>query len=95
MIESILIISFIVFAVWYTMQPGEIFGRLGDWLERKLPIKLHPPVFECPVCMVPYYGSAVYWLVWGVSWQHWIVCVIAAMGLNVVLNKLFPPDCDD
>jgi hypothetical protein len=90
MIEPVLIISFMVFAIWYTMQPGEIFGKLGDWLERNLPEVLHSPVFDCAICMTPWYGSAIYWLIWGQSWLHWLSCVIGAMGLNVILSKLFP-----
>lgn len=29
-IEKILITSFCVFAIWYTMQPGEIFGFIQN-----------------------------------------------------------------
>ncbi len=84
-----------VFAIWYTYQPGEIFGRLGDWLDKHLPDKIKPAVFECAVCMCYWYGSILYWLVWGLWLDTMIVAgmvvvVIAAMGMNAVLNKLFP-----
>lgn len=90
MLEKTTIISFLVFAIWYTMLPGEIFGRLGRWLEKHLPHYLHNPVFDCPVCQVPWYGSAMYWIIWGSSWQEWPVVVISAMGLNVILTRFFP-----
>jgi hypothetical protein len=99
MIEKIFIISFLVFAIWYTMKPGEIFESLGYWFEKNLPEKIHPAVFSCFVCMCPYYGSLLYWLIWGLwlhvaQWQEWLVVVIAAMGLNGIFSHLFPKDDD-
>ena len=90
MIEKIIIISLLVWAIWYTMRPGEIFGQLGDWFDKHLPAWLKSPVFDCPVCMCWWYGTALYWLIWANDWKEWITCVIAAMGLNVILTKLFP-----
>lgn len=85
----IIIIFFIVLAIWYTMQPKEIFEQLGYFLKLILPKKLWPPVFECNVCMTPWYGSIVYWILpWERSFIWWLPVVIAAMGLQVVLNKL-------
>lgn len=97
MLEKIFIISFIVFAIWYSMKPGEIFDKLSDRLEKMLPEKIHPAVFSCPVCMTPHYGSILYWLIWGfwkhtAQWQEWPVVVIGAMGLNAIFSHLFPPD---
>lgn len=60
MLERIVIISTIVFAIWYTMQDGEIFGALGNWYDKHLPEKLKAPVFDCPVCMVPWYGTPLF-----------------------------------
>jgi len=108
MIDKIIIISFIVFAIHYSMQEGEIFGKLGAWFERNLPEKLKQPVFDCPVCMCPWYGSIIYWLVFAPmtieslrpiriivpigTWIEWIVVVIAAMGFNAIINKMFPAE---
>lgn len=89
MIEPILIISFIVMAVWFSMQEGEIFHGLALWFEKVAPEKIHKPLFDCPVCMTPYYGSLAYVLIYGVNWQ-WPVVILAAMGLNVVIVKLWP-----
>jgi hypothetical protein len=69
------------------MQEGEIFGGLGKWFENNLPHQIHSPVFDCNVCMSPWYGSMIYVLIWGVNWQ-WPVVVIAAMGLNILYNRL-------
>lgn len=89
MLSPALIIALIVLSIHYTMQEGEIFSRLGDWFNNNLPEKIHAPVFECNVCMTPWYGSVIYVLIWGVNWQ-WPVVVIAAMGINVAINKLSP-----
>jgi hypothetical protein len=91
MIEQIIIIALLVLSIHYTMQPDEIFGKLGDWLEDHLPDAIHPAVFACNVCMCPWYGSVLYWLI---PWQHdlwqWPVVIIGAMGMNVVVNKRVP-----
>lgn len=91
MINQIIIIALLVLSIHYTMQPDEIFGKLGDWLEDHLPDAMHPAVFACNVCQTPWYGTALYWLI---PWQHelwqWPVVVIGAMGVNVVINKWTP-----
>jgi hypothetical protein len=87
MISQALIIALLVLSIWYTMQEGEIFGGLGRWLERNTPTKIHPALFECNVCMCPWYGSVLYILIYGIN-IGWPLVVIGAMGLNIVINKL-------
>lgn len=88
---QIIIIFLLVLSIWYTMQEGEIFEALGKWLKKVLPEKLHPPVFECNVCMTFWHGSILYWAIpWEHSFVWWMPVVISAMGLQVVLNKLSP-----
>lgn len=87
MIEKIIIIALIVFAIWYSMQEGEIFGWLGAWFERVLPGWMHNPVFACFICMTPWYGTGLYFLI--PILPEWIPIVIAAMGLNGMAGNLF------
>lgn len=87
MIEKIIIISLIVTGIWYTLQEGEIFGRIGNWLHTRLPSWALNPVVECVVCMAPWYG-AVICLIMG--WPLWLV--IPAMGLNVIIDKFLADD---
>ena len=89
MLEHSLIIALLVLAIWYTMQEGEIFAGLGRFFEKHLPAKIQPPLWECNVCMTPYYGSLLYIVIYGVNWQLPIV-VICAMGINAAINKLSP-----
>lgn len=88
MLEKAFILGFIVFAVYYSMLDGEIFGRLGRWFYKKIPEGLHQPVFDCPICMVPWYGSVAYWLIWGVSIKEWLTIIPCTMGINFVLNSI-------
>lgn len=97
MLEHATIIALLVLSLWYTLQDGEIFGGIGNWMYKVFPKKMHPPLFECNVCCTPWYGSALYWLI---PWQQiglpqstligWPVTIIAAMGIQVVINKLSP-----
>lgn len=97
MIEKSLIIALLVLSIHYTMQEGEIFGGLGKWIEKVLPKAMLQPVFACNVCMTPWYGTALYWLVpWQrvgstvSNWLEWPLVIIAAMGINIVINKWSP-----
>lgn len=92
MTEKIFVISLFVFAINYSMKEGEIFGFLGDWLGRVLPAKLHDPAFECVVCMAPWYGTALYWLIWADGYKEWLIVIIAAMGFNAILNQIIHRD---
>lgn len=90
MFEHAAIIALTVLAIWYTFQEGEIFGfmqRFSNW-------KIAPALFECNVCMSPYYGSALYVIIYGINWQ-WPVVVGCAMGINAALNKLSPHAAED
>lgn len=85
MLEHSFIIALIVLSIWYTMQEGEIFGfmqRFNNW-------KIAPALFDCPICMSPYYGSLLYILIYGINIQLPIV-VLCAMGINAAINKLSP-----
>lgn len=100
MLEQSLIIALLVLAIWYTMQEGEIFHGLAVWFEKNTPAAIHPALFECNVCCTPWYGSILYWLIYGLwlnvaTWQNWLVVVICAMGINAALNKLSPKDTID
>lgn len=91
LITHAFIIAMIVLSIWYTMQEGEIFGSLGNWFAKHLHPKIHPAVFECNVCMTPWYGSAIYlWFV-PISWD-WPVTILTAMGMQIVINKWSPKD---
>lgn len=76
-------------AIWFSMQEGEIFHGLAKFYEKTFPESIQKPLHECPICLTPWYGSLIYVLIWGANWQ-WPVVVLTAMGLNVVIVKLWP-----
>lgn len=87
-----------VFGIWYTMREGEVFEWLGFFFDRLLGDrfeKLKSAVFECPVCMFPYYGSLFYLFVlnWGrtlsgeISIREMILVVIFGVGFNAIVNS--------
>lgn len=81
-------IAMIVQIIWYSMQDGEIFGFIGNFLQEKLPTKLHNPIFDCPVCMTPWYGTIIYWIIWHNNIKEWIIVVLIAAGINILASKL-------
>jgi hypothetical protein len=40
--------------------------------------------------MTPWYGSVLYWVLYDNGVKDWLITIIAAMGMQVVLNKLSP-----
>lgn len=87
MLEHGVIIGLLTLSIWYTMQEGEIFSFAGRWFEKHTPTILHPPLFECNVCLTFWYGSVLYWIIFHESVLCWIVSVIVAMGINIIINK--------
>lgn len=88
MIEKILIISFIVIGVWCMYLPTMILGWAGDWLDSHLPEWLKPPIYDCCVCMAFWYGSVLYWIIWGQSVKEWLIVIFASMGFNTIFVKI-------
>lgn len=86
MLEQIVIVSLIVFAIWASMQEGMIFHNLSLFLSR-LPERWHKPAFECVICMGGVYGAAVYWIVYGGrgSVAEWLVVNLGTIGLLAVI----------
>lgn len=89
MIEKILIISLWVFGYCCTFWEGMIFGNIGNWLDERLPWWIAKPLYQCYICSCLWWGTAIYWIFLGSDWKEWFLVIIAAMGLNAVLSKLF------
>lgn len=87
MLAKIFITSFIVMAIYASMAEGMIFGKIRIWLS-SLNDFYKKPLYDCPICMTFWYGSAIYWLIWHKSWHEWLITVIAAMGVNAIFYLL-------
>lgn len=92
MIEKIIITSLFVLGYCCIFWEGMIFEKVGNWLDTKLPEWISKPLYGCFICAVMWWGTALYWLIWGESVKEWLVVVISSMGLNAALSKLFQKD---
>lgn len=92
MVEKIIIITLIVWSVYGVFANGMILSPVSRWMSRWMPAWLQKPVYACTACMSFWYGTAGYWIIWGTSWQEWIIVVAATVGLNVILVNFQPND---
>ena len=99
MIELTLIISLVVLFIHATTWEGMI----NEWVVRAcwdFPSWIRKPLFDCPICMAPWWGSLII-LLFGVftdNWLHpfiWVLQLFAAGGINAVLINTITPSDDD
>jgi hypothetical protein len=99
MLETAFIIAFIVYFIKATTWKGMIFHSLTEKLEG-LPEFIRKPLFECPVCMTPWWGIIIYLTghyaglpeFFTISIQRLIFTVFVAAGINtifLILNKIY------
>ena len=89
MISIILITSLVVLFFHVCTWPGMVFSFVGKALD-KIPSYLKKPLFDCPICMCPWWGPVIIAIgilagAWQVTntWQM-IMIVAAAAGLNTI-----------
>lgn len=96
MIASIVIIALVVYFIHACFWPTMIFGGIAGWLEARLPEKLTQPLFNCPICMTPWWGAGIYLLLNRLQIaafadariQTIVVVLFAAAGLNTILLQV-------
>lgn len=86
------IIAFSVMAVWATMLDGNIFEKVRWYGDRRLTQKFQKPLYDCPICMVPWWGTPIYCLFWEFQPANWAAIILIAMGLNTFFVKMFHKD---
>lgn len=77
-----LIISLIVLFIHACTWEGMIFAKIKKFIKPEG--MLYKPIYGCPICMTPYWGTAIYWLFFNNSIQDWILTIGAAAGLSVL-----------
>jgi hypothetical protein len=92
MLEKIIVVTLLVWAVYIAMQPTMIFEFVADWLEHNFPPILQKPMHSCVVCMGGVWGMFFYWLVYGGGVHEWLVVNIGVIGLNAIIVTLQPYD---
>ena len=99
MLATAFIISFIVYFLNATTWKGMIFYSLTEKLEH-WPEFIRKPLFECPVCMTPWWGTVIYLTGHYIGLpefaeltiQRLIFTVLTASGINTVVlifNKIY------
>lgn len=99
MLNDAFIIAFIVYFIKATTWKGMIFHGITK-TRAWLPEKIRKPLFECPVCMTPWWGVIIYLIghyaglveFTELSFRRVIFTVFAAAGINtffLILNKIY------
>lgn len=72
LIANCFIISFFIFAIWVTMQKNMIFEEFGDFIFTSFNDWVCKIVYDCPICMTPYYGALIC-----------LFCFFTGLGLQI------------
>jgi hypothetical protein len=82
MAERALIIAMIVLFLHACSWRGMIFSGIKKIIEPKG--HLYKPLYGCPICMTPWYGTIIYLLFFHISLADGVLTVAAASGFNVL-----------
>src|SRR5688572_13435545 len=81
-LSNSLVITAIVLFIHATTWDGMIFEKVKDLIKPEG--MLYKPIYGCPICMTPWYGTAIYWLTMSYGWVDWLLTVGTAAGFSVV-----------
>lgn len=81
-VEIAFVIAMMVFFGHATTWDGQINAWIRKFINEDS--KLSNPVYNCPICMTPWWGTLFYILIWGWGgWREWIAVIGCASGLSV------------
>lgn len=80
--ENSLIIALIILFLHATTWDGHIFSGIRKLIDEESTIS--KPIYNCPICMTPWWGTAIYWIFFNISVTDWLLTVGAAAGLSVI-----------
>lgn len=92
----LMVLATAVAFIWgleFTMHPGEIFGKVGDWAHKHLPEWLHKPLLSCQYCMSSFHGSWIFFVFIGVPffsptpWWLWVMFCFCCTGVSRIVSK--------
>jgi hypothetical protein len=66
-------------------------GQINSWVRKIIneDSKFSNPIYNCPICMTPWWGTLMYIVLWGWGgWREWIATVGCASGISV-FNVIF------
>lgn len=77
-----LTISLIVLFLHACTWDGQIFAGIKNIIKPEG--RIYKPIYGCPICMTPWYGTLIYWLFFAITWQDWLLSVGTAAGFSVL-----------
>ena len=86
-------IALSVFFIYGCFQEGMIFGKVGNYLETRLPEWLYFALIGCPACMTPYWGTLLYFT-YGCQGDI-LPTVLSASGMNLIIMVYYEYFTDD
>jgi len=76
-------ISLIVLFIHATTWEGMIFEKIKDYIKPEG--MLYKPLYGCPICMTPWWGTLLYLLFWDpYSLEGWFWTIGVASGFSVL-----------
>ena len=82
MTEHALIIAMIVLFLHACSWRGMIFSGIKNLVPPRG--MLYKPLYGCPICMTPWYGTLIYFLFFEPAVTSWLLTVGTASGFNVL-----------
>ena len=79
-------IAFIILFLHACTWEGMIFEDIKKYIKPEG--KLYKPIYGCPICMTPWWGTIIYWIFFHVSFINWLLVVGTASGISVVFVVL-------
>lgn len=72
----------------YTFQPGEIFGKIGEWMDAKFPEWIKKPLYDCAYCQGSIHGTWIFWAFMydQFNWPYWILYCFCLTGFVVMVK---------
>ncbi len=65
-----------------TTWEGMIFGKINNIIKPES--ILYKPVYACPICMTPWWGTIIYLLFFHISFIDWVLTIGCAGGFSTL-----------
>lgn len=84
MMLNALSISLIVLFLHYTSWTGHIFSGIKKLIKPEGKYGIYKAIYGCPVCMSPWYGTAIYFIFINKGIEDYILTIGATCGIAVI-----------
>lgn len=77
-----IVIALIILFLHATTWEGHIFNGIRKVIKPKG--MLYKPIYGCPICMTPWWGSLIFWIFVGGNIIEWLFIIFTAAGISVL-----------